>query len=333
MTRAARRRPRQPRPRQPGRSCGRCWRAPRQLRPGLRAVEAYVDNASPSVRAALAALARRGRARRRRAAAAAHARLAQQDRRRRVGAAGPAAPTPGCGCATADRSGPHAALVEVLDRRLVEAGRGTRRPGGAGRRRRARPGRERAGRRDRPPALGGPRLARVDVAFASTTAADRPEALERLRRLGHERVAVARYFLGPGRLPRLVDARPRGVAGPRGRRVARRSGVSRRDRRAAARALRRGARRRPADELRRLPVPRADAGPRGRGRGACRSRTSTRTTVPPRRTASGRPSRPGRVPGGTAHSDEPVWRRYSPIASDRDSARCTLTKAVRGSRW
>jgi sirohydrochlorin cobaltochelatase len=45
----------------------------------------------------------------------------------------------------------------------------------------------------------------VDVAFASTTRPSVPEALERLRRLGASRVAVARYFLGPGHLPRLVE--------------------------------------------------------------------------------------------------------------------------------
>ena len=42
------------------------------------------------------------------------------------------------------------------------------------------------------------------MAFASTTRPTVPEALERLRLLGFSRVAVARYFLGPGRLPRAV---------------------------------------------------------------------------------------------------------------------------------
>jgi sirohydrochlorin cobaltochelatase len=53
----------------------------------------------------------------------------------------------------------------------------------------------------------------VDVAFASTTRPTVPEALERLRALGHRRVAVARYFLGPGHLPRLVERLAHGVDG------------------------------------------------------------------------------------------------------------------------
>jgi sirohydrochlorin cobaltochelatase len=44
----------------------------------------------------------------------------------------------------------------------------------------------------------------VDIAFASTTRPSVPEALERLRLLGFSRISLARYFLGPGHLPRLV---------------------------------------------------------------------------------------------------------------------------------
>ena len=40
-----------------------------------------------------------------------------------------------------------------------------------------------------------------------------PEALERLRELGHRRVAVARYFLGPGFLPDLVQRQASSVQG------------------------------------------------------------------------------------------------------------------------
>jgi sirohydrochlorin cobaltochelatase len=47
-------------------------------------------------------------------------------------------------------------------------------------------------------------FASVEVAFASTTRPTVPEALERLRLLGLRRAAVARYFLGPGRLPAAV---------------------------------------------------------------------------------------------------------------------------------
>ena len=53
----------------------------------------------------------------------------------------------------------------------------------------------------------------VDIAFASTTGPTVPEALERLHRLGATRVAVARYFLGPGRLPDLVTRQARAAPG------------------------------------------------------------------------------------------------------------------------
>jgi sirohydrochlorin cobaltochelatase len=49
----------------------------------------------------------------------------------------------------------------------------------------------------------------VDIAFASTTRPSVPEALKRLRALGFSRVSVARYFLGPGHLPRLVEQQAR----------------------------------------------------------------------------------------------------------------------------
>ncbi len=47
----------------------------------------------------------------------------------------------------------------------------------------------------------------------STTGPTLPEALERLQALGHRRVAVSRYFLGPGRLPRLVPVQAAQVPG------------------------------------------------------------------------------------------------------------------------
>ena len=53
----------------------------------------------------------------------------------------------------------------------------------------------------------------VDIAFASTARPTVPEALERLRRQGHARASVARYFLGPGYLPRLVERQAREVEG------------------------------------------------------------------------------------------------------------------------
>ena len=44
----------------------------------------------------------------------------------------------------------------------------------------------------------------VDVAFASTAGPSVPQALDRLARLGHQRVSLVPYALGPGRLPAMV---------------------------------------------------------------------------------------------------------------------------------
>jgi sirohydrochlorin cobaltochelatase len=55
---------------------------------------------------------------------------------------------------------------------------------------------------------GGP----VEPAFASATVPTVAEAVDRLRRLGHERIAVASYFLAPGRLPATVRAAARPTA-------------------------------------------------------------------------------------------------------------------------
>ena len=148
---------------------------------------------------------------------------------------------------------------------------GGRRPGDpvrAGRRRRARPRRQRRRSRHRPAAVRGARLARVDLAFASHHRARRCPRRWAGCGLGRARVAVARYFLGPGFLPRLVEKQaPR--PGPRRRRLgpARRL---RRRRRPAREPLRRGPRRRRADELRRLPLPHPAAGARARW-GRCRA--------------------------------------------------------------
>lgn len=175
-----------------------------ERRPGLRVADAYVDNASPSIRVALQSLAHDGvddvvvlpmlltpasHSKTDVAASVQAGRLAHPEMRLRYGRP----------------LGPHPALVEVLARRLREAGA-----------------------RDDDPVLlvaGGSldpdanaqvaATARllwegrgwpgVDVAFASTTRPSVPEALARLRALGHARVNVARYFLGPGYLPRLVE--------------------------------------------------------------------------------------------------------------------------------
>jgi sirohydrochlorin cobaltochelatase len=176
----------------------------RALRPGLRTEAAYVDNASPSVRSALQALADDGVAdvvvvpllltpashsKTDVAASVQAGRLDHPRMRLRYGRP----------------LGPHPALVEVVARRLAEAGA-----------RDADPVVLVAGGSLDPDANAqiaatarllweGRGWPSVDVAFASTTRPTVPEALDRLRRLGHTRVSVARYFLGPGHLPRTVE--------------------------------------------------------------------------------------------------------------------------------
>jgi sirohydrochlorin cobaltochelatase len=175
-----------------------------KLRPGLRTRSAYIDNASPSVAAAIAELVDDGvndiavvpllltpasHSKTDLAASVQAARIAHPGARFRYGRP----------------LGPHPVLVDVLAQRLSEAGAGDGDAvvlvaGGA----------------LDPDAnaqvaatarllweLGG--YASVDIAFASATRPTLPEALERLRLLGAERVAVAEYFLGPGRLPRAVE--------------------------------------------------------------------------------------------------------------------------------
>jgi sirohydrochlorin cobaltochelatase len=173
-------------------------------RPGLRAEPAYVDNASPSIAAALAALDADGvedvavvplllspasHSKTDIAGSVQAGRLAHPGMRLRYGRP----------------LGPHPALVDVLAQRIGEAG--------------ARP--------DDPVVLvaggsldpdanaqvawtarllwEGRSFPSVDIAFASTAGPSVPQALERLRLLGFSRVTVASYFLGPGRLPDAVS--------------------------------------------------------------------------------------------------------------------------------
>ena len=181
-------------------------------RPGLEVADAYVDNASPSVRRRLQELADRGVAdvvvlpllltpashsKTDVAASVQAGRLAHPGVRLRYGRP----------------LGPHPVLVDVLAQRLAEAGAGPDVPvvlvaGGAldpdANAQVAATARLLWEGRDWPS---------VDIAFASTTRPTVPEAVERLRALGHSRVAVARYFLGPGRLPRLVERQAREVEG------------------------------------------------------------------------------------------------------------------------
>ncbi|MDT7572874.1 MAG: sirohydrochlorin cobaltochelatase [Actinomycetota bacterium] len=175
-----------------------------QLRPGLRTASAYIDNASPSVAAGIAYLVAAG------AddiavvplllTPASHSKtdLAASVQAARVN-------HPGVRFRYGRPLGPHPVLVDVLAARLAEAGARTADAvvvvaGGAldpdANAQVAATARllwERVG------------YASVDIAFASATRPTVPEALERLRLLGAERVAVAQYFLGPGRLPRAVE--------------------------------------------------------------------------------------------------------------------------------
>jgi sirohydrochlorin cobaltochelatase len=170
------------------------------LRPGLRAEAAYVDNASPSIRSAVARLAAEGEqditvvplllgaASHSKTDVAASVQAARFDH-------------PDVVFRYGRPLGPHPVVVDVLERRLVEAGaaqlpvvlvaNGSLDPdanaGVAATARLLWEGREHPS---------------VDYAFVSTTRPSLPEALERLR--GQGRVAVSRYFLGPGYLPTKV---------------------------------------------------------------------------------------------------------------------------------
>jgi sirohydrochlorin cobaltochelatase len=178
--------------------------ATERSRPGLRTASAYIDNASPSIAAAIARLVGDGvddiavvpllltpasHSKTDLAASVQAARLAHPGVRLRYGRP----------------LGPHPVLVDVLKARLAEAG---------------------AGDSDAVVVVAGGSLdpdanaqvaatarllwergsfASVDIAFASATRPSLPEALDRLRLLGVERIAVAQYFLGPGRLPTAVE--------------------------------------------------------------------------------------------------------------------------------
>jgi sirohydrochlorin cobaltochelatase len=181
------------------------------LRPGLRTEPAYVDNASPSVRRALAQLVEEGvddvvvvplllspasHSKTDVAASVQAGRIAHPGLRLRYGRP----------------LGPHPVLVDVLARRLGEAGVVDG------------PVVLAAGGSLDPDANAqvaatarllweGRGFDSVDVAFASTTRPTVVEAVTRLRDLGATRVALARYFLGPGYLPALVEQQARSVEG------------------------------------------------------------------------------------------------------------------------
>ena len=168
-------------------------------RPGLRTEAAYVDNASPSIAGALSSLATQGiqdvTVVPILLGAASHSKT---DIAGSVQAARLAHPT--MRIRYARPLGPHPALVTVLARRLEEVGAAEL------------PVLLVAGGSLDPDANAGiAATARllwegraypfVDFAFVSATGPSVQEALARLRAQGVTRVALSRYFLGPGYLP------------------------------------------------------------------------------------------------------------------------------------
>lgn len=181
-------------------------------RPGLRVVDAYVDNASPSVRAALAELADGGDG-----DVVVVPLLLTPASHSKTDVAGSVQAGrrahPGMRLRYGRPLGPHPVLVDVVARRLAEAGARDDDPvvlvaGGA-----LDPDANAQIAATARLLWEGRMWPSVDIAFASTTRPTVPEALGRLRALGHDRVAVARYFLGPGYLPSLVERQAREVAG------------------------------------------------------------------------------------------------------------------------
>lgn len=184
------------------------------LRPGVDAAAAYVDNASPSIRRALEDLAAEGvedvvvlpllltaasHSKTDIAASVQAGRLAHPGMRLRYGRP----------------LGPHPVLVEEVARRLAEAGARPEDPvlltaGGA-----LDPDANAAVAATARLLYEGRPWPWVDVAFASTARPSVPDALQRLQAQGFPRVSVARYFLGEGVLPQLVERQARSVEGSR----------------------------------------------------------------------------------------------------------------------
>jgi sirohydrochlorin cobaltochelatase len=181
------------------------------LRPGLRAEAAYLDHAAPSIRHAVENLVEQGErditvvplllgaASHSKTDVAASVQLARLTH-------------PGVQVRYGRPLGPHPVVVDVLARRLAEAGAvdlpvvlvagGSRDPdANAGVAATARLLWE------------GRAFPSVDIAFVSTTGPTVAQALQRLRAQGATRVAVARYFLGPGYLPRQAEEQTLAVEG------------------------------------------------------------------------------------------------------------------------
>jgi sirohydrochlorin cobaltochelatase len=181
----------------------------RDAAPGLEVGLAHVDHTAPSVAAALDAHAAAGRqvvAVPLLLSAAAHS---KGDIPGAIRAAARRHGGPPAGYAAV--LGPHPLLLTALVRRLAEAGVGadTALVLAA------------AGSADPDANAEVARTARllwewrggppVEPAYASATVPTVADAVDRLRRLGHDRIAVASYFLAPGRLPAAVRAAAAGL--------------------------------------------------------------------------------------------------------------------------
>ena len=181
-------------------------------RPGLRTAAAYVDNASPSIRTALAELVADGV----RDVAVLPLLLTPASHSKTDVAASVQAGRlehPGVRLRYGRPLGPHPVLVDVLAHRLAEAGARDEDPvvlvaGGA-----LDPDANAQVAATARLLFEGRSWPSVDLAFASTARPTVPQALERLRAGGARRVSVSRYFLGPGFLPRLVERQARSVQG------------------------------------------------------------------------------------------------------------------------
>jgi sirohydrochlorin cobaltochelatase len=175
-----------------------------ELRPGLRTASAYVDNASPSVRSALHQVDD--------VVVVPLLLTPASHSKTDIAASIQAARAEGVRVRYGRPLGPHPSLVDVTARRLAEAGVADE------------PVVLVAGGSLDPDAnaqiaatarllFEGRGFVSVDIAFASTARPTLPEALERLRLQGFRRAAVARYFLGPGRLPDAVARAAASVEG------------------------------------------------------------------------------------------------------------------------
>jgi len=180
-------------------------------RQGLRTEAAFVDNASPSIRDALRQLVEQGEQDvtvvPMLLGAASHSKtdIAGSVQAGRLA-------HPGLVLRYGRPLGPHPVVVAVLARRLAEVGvtdlpvvlvaGGSLDPdanaGVAATARLLYEGRD---------------FPSVDIAFVSTTGPSVPQALERLAAQGVTRVAMARYFLGPGYLPDLAVTQAATVSG------------------------------------------------------------------------------------------------------------------------